>query len=290
MAKYTSFLATVFIAALVGGSIVHFSQNNATNSPIKESAYNRVLRTGVLRCGYADWPPYVFVKDPTTGKTSGIFVEVTEAVAAKLNIKVEWTANTGWGSMAEDMRGQRFDAFCAGAWRDGQRGRFLTYTMPVFYGSNYPYVAIDDHRFDKDLAIVNDPTIRISTMDGETSDQVAQQFFPKATKVSIPQLGQITDILTNVADRKADIVFTEPSFVNGFMEANPGKLRRAQNTPFQTFPTCLAVEIHETELRDMLDSALAELHSTGVIDRIISKYSTDPAVFLRVAKPYAQMP
>ncbi|MDR3425451.1 MAG: transporter substrate-binding domain-containing protein [Alphaproteobacteria bacterium] len=102
----------------------------------------------------------------------------------------------------------------------------------------------------------------------------------------MPQMGQITDILVNVATHKADVVFNEPSFVNGYMKANPNTLRLAQDTPFQVFPTSLAVEIHETQLRDMLDSALAELQNQGAIEKIISKYSTDPKVFLRVAKPY----
>ena len=34
-------------------------------SGAKESAYDRVLRTGVLKCGYSVWPPY-YTQDPNT--------------------------------------------------------------------------------------------------------------------------------------------------------------------------------------------------------------------------------
>jgi ABC-type amino acid transport substrate-binding protein len=278
-------VAAAFITAFY---IVPKYQGNAAPAAANESAYDRVLRTGILRCGYADWPPYGFTKDPTTGKVSGIFADVTEAVAAKLSLKVDWSENTGWGGFIESLRTHRIDAFCAGSYANAERGRYLAYVTPVFYSSVYPYVKVDDHRFDKDLSAVNNPDVRISVTDGEISDVIAKRSFPKAVEVSVPQLGQITDILVNVADNKADIVFDESSFIDDFIKTNPGKLRRAQDKPFETFPTVLSVDIHETQLRDMLDAALVELQDQGVVDDIISKYSTDPSVFLRAAKPYAQ--
>lgn len=256
------------------------------NTSARESAYDHVLNTGVLRCGYADWPPYVFTKDPTSGKFSGIDFEIMEAIAAKLKLKIEWAENLGWGTLVESLRDHRVDAFCTGVWSNAERGRYLGFTAPMFFSAVYPYVAEDDHRFDKDLSSVNSPDVRISVMDGETSDVIAKQRFPKATAVSVPQLGQVTDILVNVATHKADIVFNEPSFADDFIKANPGKIRRAQDIPLQVFPTVFAVDIHETQLLDMLNSALTELQNAGVIDTIIAKYNSDPHVFLRVAKPY----
>lgn len=286
MTRNGHFLLTVLVAAVVAGGIAFVGSGSRVGRTITESAYDRVLRTGVLRCGYADWPPYVFTKDPTTGKVSGILADVTEAMAAKLSLKVDWSENTGWGSYIEALRSGRIDAFCAGSYRNAEKGRYLAYTAPVFYNAVYPYVRADDHRFDKDLPLVNTPEVRISTMDGEISDMIAKVHFPKATAVSVPQLGQGTDIFVNVATNKADIVFNEPSITDEYIKNNPGTLRRASDVPFQTYPTCLDVEIHETQLRDMLDSALIELQNAGVIEEIISKYNKDPKVFLRVAKPY----
>jgi lysine/arginine/ornithine transport system substrate-binding protein len=273
-------LATAFVTAR------YIAPHSGEAVTAKESAYDRVLRTGILRCGYADWPPHVFTKNAITGKVSGIFADVTEAIAAKLGLKVEWTENTGWGSFIESLRTHRIDAFCAGGWRNAERGKYVTYTSPIFYNAVYPYVRMDDHRFDKDLSTADNSGIRISAMDGEESDIIAKHHFPKAAEVSVPQLGQITDIFLNVATDKADIVFNEPSLADDFIKANPGKLRRASNTPFETFQTSLNIEIHETQLRDMLDSALIELQNNGTVDAIITKYNSDPKVFLRAAKPY----
>jgi len=278
----------VIVISLVMSFVVRYVAPTSGGEAVaaKESVYDRVLRTGVLRCGYADWPPAGFVKNPQTGEVSGIMADVTEAVAAKLNLKVEWTENTGWGSFIESLRDHRIDVFCSGPWQNAARGRYVGFSVPVFYSAVYPYVAASDHRFDKDLSAANAPTIRISAMDGEMSDIIAKERFPKAVEISVPQLGQYTDIFMNVATHKADIVFNEPSIAASYMASNPNSLRLAQDRPFQTFPTCLAVDIHEVHLRDMLNSALVELQNQGVVDEIISKYSTDPKVFLRVTKPY----
>ena len=278
----------IFLTIATTVATTYFLSNKPEGQTAKETAYDRVMRTGVLRCGYADFPPYLFTKDPTTGKIAGVFAETTEAVADKLGLKVEWAEGTGWGNLVESLRSHRIDAFCAGKWRDAHRGRYIAYGTPLFYMSVYPYVRVDEHRFDKDLTAINSPEVRISAMDGEMSDLIAKQHFPKAVEVSVPELGQITDIFLHVADNKADVVFNDSAIAEAFMKANPDKLRRVQDTPYQVFPTSLVVELHETELLAMLDSAVVELQHSGDIERIISKYTKDPKVLLRLAKPYQE--
>ncbi len=280
-------LLAIFIALLSAGTTAHLvrgPQGEAESK--KETAYERVLRTKTLRCGYADWPPHVLIKNPTTGEVTGILHDVVEAAAAKMGLKVDWSENVGWGTFIESLQTGRVDAFCAGGWRNAERGRYLIWSVPVFYSAIYPYVREGDHRFDADLSLADDPSVRLSTMDGEQTDIIAREYFPKAKRVASPQLGQAMDLLVNVGDGKADLITTESSFANAYMKANPGKLRRAQDKPFQVFETAIAFEIHETLLRDMFDSAISELHNLGTIEKIISKYSADKTEFVRVARPY----
>ena len=49
----------------------------------KESAYERVIRTGIIRCGYFVWPPFLAI-DPNTNKKSGIFFDIVEEILFKL--------------------------------------------------------------------------------------------------------------------------------------------------------------------------------------------------------------
>ncbi len=279
-------LIIVIISAAVVAVFIVKHQTDAVPQAAAESAYDRVIRTGVLRCGYADSPPYNLVKDPQTGKVSGFLPDITEAVAGKLGLKVEWTEDTGWANIPESLRAHRIDAFCAGLWRNASRGRYVRFGAPLHYVAIYPYVAAGDHRFDLDLSLVNDPSVRVSAIDGQISDLIAKTSFPKATEIAVPGTGQVTDIFMNVATHKADIVFYAPATANAFIRANPGSLRMAQDKPLQVFPSCYAMELRESLLQNMLDSAVIELQGQGVIDRIMKKYTGDTKEYLPVAKPY----
>ena len=55
----------------------------------KESVYDRVMRTGVIECGYFVEPPFT-IRNEATGEFSGIAVDLIELIARDLNLKVEW--------------------------------------------------------------------------------------------------------------------------------------------------------------------------------------------------------
>jgi len=214
-------------------------------------------------------------------------VDISETVAEKLGLKVEWTEDTGWANFTESLRDARIDVFCGSLFRNAARGRYIGFSVPMFFAPVYGWVAENDHRFDYDYSIVDNPSVRVASIDGRISDIVAKKNFPKAKGFSIPGNSAVSDVFLNVATHKADIVF-EPAFnAHGFMLANPKKLRLAQARPFLVFQSCLAVEIHETQLKEMLDSAIIELQDQGIIQQIVAKYSpADSGEYLRVALPY----
>jgi polar amino acid transport system substrate-binding protein len=255
----------------------------------RESVYDRVMRTGVIRCGYAVWPPTMILKDPNTGIISGIFPEIMETAATMMNLKVEWVEETGWGSFIESLKSDRFDVFCAPLWVNAQRGKLITYSVPLTYSALHFYARADDRRFDQNLDILNSPEFTLATMDGEMSQMIANNKFPNAKQNSIPQLGDITQLLLAVSDGKADGVFLEPSLANDFEKKNPGKIRQITKTPYQIFPNVFGLRMDQPEMKMALDSALTEMINQGTIDRIIEKYEPDRSVFMPLAKPY-QLP
>ncbi|MFZ2620646.1 MAG: transporter substrate-binding domain-containing protein [Alphaproteobacteria bacterium] len=278
---------TIILALLATFVGVKVFAPAGTATAAQETAYARVMRTGVIRCGYADWPPAMLNKDANTGEMTGVAYDIAEAIAKNLNLKLEWAENTGWGGYITALQNGRIDAFCAGVWRDADTGKFVAFTQPIFYSPVYGYVRADDHRFDADVSLANHAGIRISAMDGEQSDVIAQAYFPLAQRVSVQQMGQISDILMNVANNKADIVFTEPSFANGYMKNNPNVLRKVSEKPYQLYQTSpISVEIREVQLREMLDNALTQLVNFGRVDKIIRKHIHNADEYIPATKLY----
>ena len=75
-------LVLVLLSAIVLSSCA--TSSNGMQSPSKQSLYERVIQSGKIRCCYIVYPPDC-IKDPNTGKLSGISVEAIELVAKKLD-------------------------------------------------------------------------------------------------------------------------------------------------------------------------------------------------------------
>lgn len=284
--KAVHYLFVAIIALAMGYAGALLAPQKKDVAVKKETAFERVMRTGVLRCGYAMWPPLVMNKDPNTGELSGISKDIIEAAAKNLSLKVEWTEDSGWGNYPAALNSGRFDVFCAIAGQSAAKGRETRYTIPLFYAPVYAYVRADEARIHESLDNLDDPSFRISGQDGEVSELIAHNYFPKAIYIGQQQLSELGQIFMNVATNKSDIVFNAPDVAQDFMDKNPGQLKRLSNKPFQTYSLTYAVSMNEDDLKQMLDSALVELHNNGIIEKILSEHDAKADQFLRVSQPY----
>lgn len=251
----------------------------------RESVYDRVMRTQTIRCGYAVWAPDL-MRDPNTGKFSGVIYDLMEEVGKATGFKIEWTEEVGFGAHVEALRDSRFDVFCTGFWPSAKRAPYNDHTRPVYFVSVDAYVRNDDRRFDGDLQKVKTEGASVSVIDGEMSSIIADALFPDAKRVALPQMTDPVQMLMNVATGKADITFTDMHTAQSFMEANPGTLRQVPlERPVRIVPVTLAIAVGEERLKSMLNTAIDQMQYDGVIEMILKKYETQSR-FLRVAEPY----
>jgi polar amino acid transport system substrate-binding protein len=238
----------------------------------KETAYERVLRTGTLRCGYGIFEPQT-MKDPNTGAFTGAFVDVMQGLGKELNIKIEYTEEVDWGQIAEALSSGRIDAFCPGMWGTAKRGAHIAFTTPVYYSTLEAFVRADDKRFDNNKAAINDPSVTISMNEGDVSEEIADRFFPKAKRFAKGAVSGEAFLLMNVAAKKADVTFTAPSIAATYMRNNPNSLRQVPfDTPILVYPNVIGVDIHEHELVSMLNAGITQLENNGLIGEILAKY------------------
>ena len=288
--KQTVVVILLALLAGLGGSWVFTSvtgrQNFRQTETNKESAYDRVMRTQTIRCGYTMWPP-LLIKDSNTGALSGTIHDYVEALGEALHLKVVWTEEVGWGDFPAALGAGRIDAFCAGAWPTAARARQADFVIPTTYQGMYAYTRPDDHRFDNNIGAINDPSVTIATMDGEVSALIAASDFPKAKTIQLPSLASSSDALNNVAMGKADVTLTDPITAGQYDANNPGKIRRIPTkTPLRVLGNPLVIPQGEDKLRRMLDTATEELLASGQIEKIIVKYEQYPGTLLRAAPKY----
>lgn len=276
-------LTLIFLFMLFAGCD---DKSQPSGTPKRNTAYDRILQTKRLRVAYISYPPS-FIKDAKTGAYSGIFHEVLDEMAKRMELQVEYVEETAWGTMIESVRSGRVDLVCTGIWPNATRGKLVDFTDPVYFSPIRAYVKAGDGRFDGNLASINNPNVRIATIDGEMSSIISRADFGNAKTHQLAQTTEIAQLLLEVSTGKADVTFVEPAVAEAFTASNPNMIEAVKNVDaVRVFPNVMMVSKGETNLLSMLNIAMGELANTGIVDKIVTKYEKKPGVFLRRQRPY----
>ncbi|MCB9988497.1 MAG: amino acid ABC transporter substrate-binding protein [Rhodospirillales bacterium] len=273
-------LLSLFLIFLVMGTAAHAADN--------ESVYERVMRTGKIRCGYVIYPPNT-IKDPNTGEIYGMSPDVIKKAAEGLGLEIEWAEEVGTATMVQGLINDRYDMLCTAAWLNLPRARYAAFSKPIYYTVVNAVSREGDIRFDNNLKAINDPAVTVGSVDGSAYTVIAQTQFPNAKISSYPDLTDLAQPLVDVMTGKADVAFMENYILNSFMENNPGKVRMVPaDRPVKVFQNSYLMKGGEYRFNHMIDVALTHMLNNGEVDEIISLYEKWPGSFKRVAIPYEQ--
>jgi ABC-type amino acid transport substrate-binding protein len=279
-------LLSMLVMMFAGFALAGCNPNRSANTSGQTvSRMSTILSRGTIRCSYLVYPPYL-LKDANTGKLSGIMFDIMEEIGTGSELKIEWVEEVGYESIFTSVNSGRDDLFCGGLWPNASRVRAGTFSVPVFYSVVKAWGRSDESRF-SNLSGINNPEVRIATIDGAMEDIIAKTDYPQATRVSLPQLSPFTQNLLNVTSRKADLTFAEPGIIFEYLNSNPGSLKElAPEKPARTFGNTIVVPKGDYQLKEFVDVALTELLYSGRVAAILQKYEPAPGVFPRAALPY----
>lgn len=250
----------------------------------KESVFDRVMRTGTIKCGYFVRPGFL-QKDVNSGDLSGIAYDYVEELAKSLSLKVQWAEEIGGGDIATAFASGRIDAFCSAIWPTSARARAMDFVQSIAMTPLVAIVRADESRFSGDYDQLNNAQLKASYVDGTTMALMTQRRFDKAQSVSLPQLSALSEPLVEVAGGKADFALADSYVAHDYISKNPGKIKILNREhPVGFYPNALFIKQKEFQLKRMLDTATLELINTGVIDSIIKKYDKYPGTIVPVTQ------
>ena len=254
----------------------------------KESAFDRVMKSQTIRCGWGTNDPWVY-KDMKSNKMAGIVPDIMAAVAGHLDLKLNWPEETGWPNLPTSLETGRVDVACSSLWNDPVRGKHVAYTQPLFYTALHLYVRDGDSRFSGNLEEINSPEVRIVIQDGDISNILAKQYFPKAQLVPLTDLVSAADIYLNVTTGKADVTFGDGISIPKFNAMNEVKLKRIPLAkPITVYGNSLAVGIHDLELKEVIDNTVRYMIQIGEIEQLTKEFRESyPDAIVLPSSPYA---
>ncbi len=269
--KLSIFALTVAIIALALTATKGVSEN-IVQEPKKETAFERIIRTGTIRCGYGLYVPEL-VKDPNTGALSGNDYDVMNAVGAILGLKVEWAEETGWGVAEQGLITERYDVFCNGVWPTPTRTKAVFYSRPFIYTPIYVFVSARKPLEGQDLSWLNQPQTTFAVIRNMALDTMVDFKFSKAKKFDVSILSSDAEPIMAVATGKADAGLSNYGSIKKYMDSNPGQIQLIQQ-PVAYEPSGFLMPQDE-KLKHMIDFTLGHLLDTGVIKDILIKNLPD---------------
>ncbi len=279
--NWSKFIGVAVVAVVVSLITVKLS-GPAKTAGNTDSVYSKVVSSGTIRACYVVYPP-ALIKDPNTGKLSGIFVETLNKAAGNMGMKVSWDTEVGWGDMIEALNSNKCDIIGSPSWSNSTRGKSAEFSEPVYYSAINGYARAGDNRFDSNIMLANNANYKLATIDGETSQLIASRQFPNAKTLQLPQLTDVSQMLLNVVDGKVDMAFLEPTVANAYMKNNPGKVKNVSTVkPVVIYGNVMLIKKGEFAFKSAIDNAFIELLNNGSIDELINVYEKEyPGGFYR---------
>ena len=253
----------------------------------KEFAFDRILKTNTIKCGYYVFPPVTY-KDSETGEVTGMFVDMMNVIAERAGLDVEWTEEVTFGNWGPALQSGRYDAVCTPLWPDLAASRIAAFTKATFYAGIYPMVRANDERFEGvDLERLNNEDVTFLSQDGTNLTEITKAKFPRAKIRTMPAKMDGPTLLQEIVTGKADAILLDKNAEIHYNKNNPVKLKLlVKGNPLKVQPFTYAVRRQDLGLKDFLNEAIDNMHNDGTIARLINKWETEPGLFIPIAKPY----
>lgn len=238
----------------------------APSRPAEARELDEILTSKEIRLGYVNYPP-LMIRDPKSGKLSGVFIEALEQVfGVGLKIKPVWVEQT-WATFAAALQADQIDVFIGASFATPQRSTALSFTQPFAYMGNGVVVRKEDaegkFKGVTSLMELDKPGLTIASPLGGAPHDWLKAHFTKAKIVGVESTDQSRGSLEVLAGR-ADASYWDAFISAKDVRNNPGKLIDlfAEN-PIDASPISWAIARKRPELLQFLNTVLEYMETNG---------------------------
>jgi len=235
----------------------------------EEGLWTAVQKSGSLRCGAAEAPPYI-MKDPATGEFSGFFVELCRDFAAVLKVKPV-LVDTTWDSMIAGLQAKKWDLAMA-LTATPQRAQSIVFSKTVSATESTFVFNKENTKFSQPKGIVDidRPNVTIAVSSGTAQEKYLTSALKKANVMRLPGPDEIRLAMMS---KRADAIFDTSAANDLFVAANGKNL-----VVFKPLPALDKRGVsfglrRDTSLADLqvLDIFITDNLANGHIDELIKK-------------------
>jgi len=263
----------VFVAALLAAASFAASLS-ASAADVPE----RIKKAGKLVAAtQPNYPPIAY-KDPATNALTGFDIDLGEAIAKELGLKIEWQ-ETAFAQMISSLQTQRVDIALAGMSDLPSRRDvvdFVDYmkTGPQFFTTNANAGTLKSI---EDLCGKKVGASRSTNWPGQM-EELSKSVCTAKGKPAMQVIGTegSVDARTQLKSGRLDAAVQGSETLPYFQKQEPNTIVLI-GTPFSEQLSGIPVSKSEPQLRDAIKGALDQLVAKGTYDQILAKYGLQGA-------------
>ncbi len=230
------------------------------------SRLDEIISRGTLRaCTTGDYKPYSFLR--SDGGFEGIDIDLTEALAKSLNVKVEYVKTT-WSNLMNDFVA-KCDIGVGGVSPTLERQKRAFFTQPYMVDGKTPIVRCADASRYTTVAAIDQPGVRVIVNPGGTNEKFAKQYFSHANVTVYPD--NVT-IFKQIAEGRADVMVTDASETLLQQKLNPGLCSVHPDQPFQYGEKAYLLPQGDVVFQEYVDQWLHLSRATGDYQKVFDKW------------------
>ncbi|PRY72032.1 transporter substrate-binding domain-containing protein [Halomonas ventosae] len=210
------------------------------------------------------YPPFSFVN--TDGELVGFDVDIAEALAEKMGVEVN-IQTSPWNGIVAALAGGRFDACICSMSATEERQKAVDFTDP-YYSSGLSIWVREET--DDVSSIADFEGKRVGSTLGETGNQWATE---KAEGRWRNQTFQgLPDMLNALTTGRIDVMVADDIPVYVALNEDDLPIKQVDVGELPRFPAAIAVQKGSPELKEALNTALAEIRADGTYQEIVNTW------------------
>lgn len=180
-----------------------------------ESTWDLIKRTGKVRMGVFEYPPY-FVRDKASGEWGGAMVEMGKDIAKELKVTFEPVEVGGFAEAVLSLQAGKVD-MNFGLQATPLRATAIDFAGPIYW---IEWVTVNNPKFKAQTwADYNKKDVKVAVMTGTSDSLLLSKMAPLATKIEMQDIAQVA---LAVSSGRAD-AFTTTVLASMVMKSkNPG--------------------------------------------------------------------
>jgi ABC-type amino acid transport substrate-binding protein len=277
VSKYVAGVGMIIVAVIAFAIGLYASPMIMPQSTVKaeDKSWDNVVAAGKIRAGTEPgWPPYEFL-NTTTSQIVGFEIELTEAIASKLNVTVDWH-NVGFDTIIPSIQSGELDLGVSGFSVTSKRLEVVQFTMPhsitegqiIMLNTTKTAKGIDALTSISQLSTLN---LKVGTQTGTTEEGELLDAIPHGLVTSYTTY---LDALTAMKTGLIDCVYAETPITSDWILEAEQQGQQPIVIVFRRpyYPVAFVANINANKLVAKINGALADITASGQLDALKQKW------------------